>query len=290
VTFGKLLVAVDGSQSSTQSLSIAAAIAKAMESDITLVMVTSGSGPTGMETGKARDFATTPDYGSISIAVEGEEDASEIEITSHVDKGADNIVSSARSQIPLDDERVKTDVMRYREPSDGILEMVDQGFYDLIVMGNGNDEKWESDSVGKVAMKVTRDAPVPVLIIKKKSGLSRITALFYQEDDELLDLAIEFCRAFGSKLKILAIEGSEEGCGDVFISKALKRVTDQGINTTSLVVLDDDEEVIEAIKSANTEILLIGKAKLGILGRITRRNEWLYRLIRTCPGSVLLMT
>jgi len=286
--FEKILVPVDGSQSSTQGVVIASAMAQAMESDITLVNVTSSSGPTGMESGSARDFATTPDYGSISIQVEGDEETSEKEVDSQREHGAENIVLSARSLVPMDDDRVRTDVMRYREPPDGILEMVDQGLYDLVVMGNGGDERWESSGVGKVAMKVARDSPVSVMVVKKGAGLSRITALFYQEDDDLLQLAVEISRAFKSRLNVLAIEGSEEGCGDVFIANALKKITDSGINSTSTVVQDEDAEVLAGIESAKTELLLIGKAKVGVLGWITRRNEWLYQLLKDCPCSVLM--
>jgi hypothetical protein len=97
-------------------------------------------------------------------------------------------------------------------------------------------------------------------------------------------------KAFGSRLNILAIEGSEEGCGDVFIGRALQKVTDQGLNSTSVVVPDDGAAVLEAIESSKTETLLVGKTKLGVLGRITRRNEWIYQLVRNCPCSVLIMT
>jgi hypothetical protein len=261
-----------------------------MDSKITIVNVVSSSGPTGMESGKARDFATTPDYGSISITVGSDRGAGGKEVASHLDQRAEDIVTSARSYIPLGDDRVKTDVMRFREPPEGILELVDQGMYNLIILGNGDDEKWESNDVGKVAMQVVRNSIAPVMVTKKTSGLSRITALFYQEDDELLNTAVEMSKAFGSRLNILAIEGSEEGCGDVFIGRALQKVTDQGLNSTSVVVPDDDAAVLEAIESSKTETLLVGKAKLGVLGRITRRNEWIYQMVRNCPCSVLLMT
>jgi nucleotide-binding universal stress UspA family protein len=288
--FEKLLIPVDGSQSSYQSIGIATTIARAMESNVTLVNVISGSDrPTGMESGSARDFATTPDYGSISIPVGSSRGAAGREVVSHLDQRAESLVADARAQMPLGDDRVKTDIMRYREPPEAILELVDQGIYDLVIMGNGNDERWDSHDVGGVAMKVVRDSPVAVLVVKKASGLSRLTTLFFQEDDELLERAVEMSKTFGSKLNIIAIEGSEEGCGDAFIGRALEKITDKGITSTSTVVKDDDSEVRAAIESAQTETLLVGKAKLGVLGRIARRNEWIHQLVKDVPCSVLSM-
>ena len=68
---------------------------------------------------------------------------------------------------------VNSKVVENGDPAVTILQIV-KGGYDLVVMGNRGETEVEVFSLGSIAEKVTRHAECSVLIVKKKTTLSKI--------------------------------------------------------------------------------------------------------------------
>ncbi len=291
MAFSKLLVPVDGSRSSLQSLEVAATIARAWSSRVTVVHVVFASeAPSGLESAEARDYATAPDYGAISIKVEGDVGEAGAEAISHLDQRAESIIGGAQSVFAEHGVEVRTDIMRFREPTDAILDLADEGWYDLIIMGNGEDDHWELNTVGGVAAGVSRKFGKSVLIVKKKCGLSVISVLLEPGKEGLLDRAIEFAQTFGAKLGIIALE-DEEGSGDRVLRSAIQQAADHGLEASGALVSHEErlKEILETVKEEGVETLLVPRPKVGGLGKLLHRGEWIYELLCSCPSSILLI-
>jgi nucleotide-binding universal stress UspA family protein len=289
MSFRKLLIPVDESRSSLQSLEVAVAIAKATEPQVTVMHAVGATvGATGIEPARARDYAVAPDYGAISVDVGGDKDEEGTEVASHMGQRGEAIVSSAQSIFQDEGIKVRTDIMRQREPPKAVLELAEQGLYDLIIMGNGEDDRWESGTVGQVTMEVARRSPTPVLVVKRKCGLSRLGALVSMEDEALVDLVVHFAGTYDSHLDMLVQEDGEgsEAC----LTSILSRAAEHGLQSEGGTIGGDPvTAAIDAARAKDLETLIMRRPKAGALGKILHGGEWAYELLATCPCSVLMV-
>jgi nucleotide-binding universal stress UspA family protein len=284
----KILAPVDSQMSSDISMGVAAALAKAMGSRVTVVhVIPSTDLPTGMEMGGTREFAVAPDYGTISVTVE--DGQSEEGIIRALDRRAESIISNAKSLFAENGLEIRTDIMRFREPKEAILELGEEGWYDLIVMAKGGDDDWERPGLGEVAMGVARESKRSTLLVKSSCGLGSISVVVYPGDDGgPTELAFEMAAALGSRLSFIALE--EDNGGDVVLRQLLQRASDQGLEAGGAIVgADFVEGIIENVRDSGTETLLVRRPKVGPLGRLLHKCEWVYDLLDACPSSVMLV-
>ncbi len=287
--FKKILAPVDSQMSSDISMGVAAAIAKAMGSRVTAVhVIPSTDLPTGMEMGGTREFAVAPDYGAISVPVE--DGQSEDGIIQGLDRRAESVISNAKSFFAENGLEIRTDIMRFREPKEAILELGEEGWHDLIVMAKGGDEDWERPGLGEVAMGVARESKRSTLLVKSSCGLGSISVVVYPGDDGgPTELAFEMAAALGSRLSFIALE-EENGDGEVVLRQLLQRASDQGMEAGGAIVGPDFVEgIIENVRDSGAETLLVNRPKVGPLGRLLHRCEWVYHLLEACPSSVMLV-
>jgi len=269
VRFGRILVPVDGSKSSFQSLEMAATLSKRMASEATVIHVIPES-------------AVAP--------AEGEPRAIGKEVVSHLEQNAESIISSARSLFAEEGLEVKSDVLRYRDPSNAILEFAEDGAYDLVIMGNGEDDRWELDSVGRVAEKVTKTWKGSVLVVKKTCGLSRISVVIGSEGETgVLELAADLARSFGSQLKVISAPRDGKAAADSALEVQLRKARELGLAPQGEAMPRRDVKQLNRMLSADlTQLAILQKPTPGILGRFLREGGWAYRVLLSCPCSVML--
>jgi nucleotide-binding universal stress UspA family protein len=288
--FSKLLVPVDASASSLQSLDLAAAMAKAMESRVTVLHVIPRSdAPTGAETGQPREYAAAPDYGTVSVPVGSEGRPAHGGEATSLDQQAESLISNAQSIFSEAGLEIRTDIMRFREPAEAILDLADEGWHDLIVMGSGGDDHWEMSTVGSVAMEVARRFPKSVMVVKKACGFSVISALMDSERPGSLEIAIELAGLLGSKLHLLALQDGK-GSGDVLLRSSIQVAADRGL-TASGGIIDAEgrlAQIQEILKEEESQLLVLRRPRVGGLGKLLHRQEWVYELLYASPASVLL--
>ncbi len=202
----------------------------------------------------------------------------------------ESIISKAQSLYARKGLKVRSDLITHRDPASAILYLAKEGWHDLIVMGNGGDDRWEDDSVGQVAMAVARRFSRSIMVVKKRFGLSRPWVLINGEDDwPLLELAIQLVGPFAKTLGVLVLELAGKGDADAMLRSCLQRAADVGIAPTGAIVKGGMEEINEAVRLDGATTLVLRKPRAGFLWRILRSDEWIYDLLRRCPSSTLLL-
>ena len=141
--FQRVLVPVDESRPSHNSLAVAAGIARASEATVVLAHVA--------ETSYARDreemLAT---YGQSTV-----EDFRKY--------GEDLLKNTAESET-FSGLEVETETM-FGDPARSLLDLADRGNIDAIVMGSHGRGTWGTMLMGSVSQRVVHEAKVPVVIV-----------------------------------------------------------------------------------------------------------------------------
>ena len=138
--FRSILVAVDGTETAMEALDEAIALARAARGRLTLISVVA---PPRWRVGSPYYF--------VPFATEDE-----------LARGADTIVEQAEARVPPD-VPVST-VVRTGSPAKAILERVEQGEHDLVVMGSRGLGPAGALLLGSVSRAVLAHSPVPVLV------------------------------------------------------------------------------------------------------------------------------
>jgi len=290
LVFKKILVPVDGSQSSLRSLEVVPLLAKANQARVTLLHVVPPQediAPDAEPAGEL-DYAVVPDYGSIAVKVGEADEPEERALVSALDQRAESVVSDARARLGEEGLDVRTDIIRFEEPAEAILKLGDEGWYDLVVLGNGADDRWELDTVGQVAQEVARKFPRSVLVMKRKGGVSKLSVVVEaEEDEEILDEVIGMALTFGSDLNVLALEG-EEGSADTLLRSSLQRAANRGLAPTGSIVPGEAKPIVEEALSGRSQLLVLRRPRVGPLGRVLHRKEWVYDVLDAVPCAVML--
>jgi len=267
--FKKILVPADGSKSSLQSLEMAATLAGKMGSETTIIHV-------------------IPEF--VGVPAEGEPEAIGKEVVSHFDQKAESIIADARSLFAEEGLDVKTDILRYRDPSDAIQDFAEDGEYDLIVMGNGEDDRWELDTVGGVAEKVARGWKGSVLIVKKMCGFARMSVVVGTGRDEaLFELAVNLAKAFGSQFKVISAPSDGKASADALLETYQRRAKELGLVPQGEAMPKRNIKQLNAMLTTDlTQLLLVQRPTPGIVSRILGGRDWPYKVVASCPCSVMI--
>ncbi|MEG0027417.1 MAG: universal stress protein [Raoultibacter sp.] len=142
MAFKNILVAFDGSDLSIKALNLAADIVR-LNSDTQLDVVYAAPVPAFAVT-EASSMQTVID----SMAGDGEA-----------------VISLAQNALDDLGDRVKTKLVRGVYPADEILEIIESGDYDMVVMGS-RGLSGIKEYIGSVSYKVLHGSSVPVLIAK----------------------------------------------------------------------------------------------------------------------------
>ncbi|MGF1471215.1 MAG: universal stress protein [Rubrobacteraceae bacterium] len=139
----RILVPVDESRSSVNSLSVAATVARASDSTVILAHVVESFG------GAQDEFNMRAMYGH---ALDNMKQAGEDSLRRMAEAG------------PFAGLELETRLL-FGDPSRALLEAIDKEDVDLVVMGSHGRRAWGSLFMGSVSQHVIHEAKVPVVIV-----------------------------------------------------------------------------------------------------------------------------
>jgi len=192
--FDDILVAVDGSDISIRAQELTAELAKKFKSKVTAIHIV------------AHDFLgwrMAPKSFTMSETIVNE-------ITNHYVQQGKGIISSAETLFKEEGIEAKTILDEYTDPAEAILQEIDRGKYDLIVMGSRGESEAEEYSLGSVANKVATHANCSVLIVKRETPISKILVAVdgSESSKRALRDTVHFASKFKANITLLNVQQS----------------------------------------------------------------------------------
>ncbi len=186
--FQKILLAVDGSSCGEQAAQVGLGLAGQLSSRVVLVHVLDGW---------PRAYSRVTQMGWEEAKVQGQQ-----------------LLAQWQTEAQQRGLEAETRLRELAGPAEGIVEVAQQEHCDLIVMGTHGREGLAHLLLGSVAERVTRLAPVPVLLIRRTSPAEK-TPAFHRvlvpiDGSELSGLALDQAKKWvgylGAKLLVLHVE------------------------------------------------------------------------------------
>lgn len=256
--FRRIFLAVDGSKSSMDGADAALSIVRAMGSRVTIVHVTEPV------EGRARSAMPT----------EGE-------------KSAEAVISRVQAAFAREGVKARSDLVRNGRPHAVIVQLAKEGWCDLLVLGSSGDGGRDVYTIGSTAMSVAEKFRGPVLLVKRRSGFSKISLVVeVARGNPDIDFAIDLARALDGGLNFL-VAGIGGEYADSVLRWAMQRACDAGVEPTGAVIEHDPETISEAAGKHGTETILVRRRRK-LLSRIRGADDAL-RLAVECQCSVLLL-
>lgn len=259
--FSKILVAVDGSQTSSQAVELTASIAKKFKSKVTAIHVV------------AHEFSgwkLRPKIFTMSETI-----ADEI-MASYTQKGQ-SIVDGA--QMLLKEEGIDTQSVldEFSDPAEAIIQEIDEKKYDLVIMGNRGETEAETYSLGSVADKVTTHAKSSVLVVKKGIKISKILVAVDGSDDakKALKYAAQLASKLNAEITLLNVQQSSlsqlrpnvaKEVGDRILTDASSEV--KGVKLEKKLEFGNPAEtIIKFAENGKYDLIAVGKRGLSTIKR-----------------------
>jgi nucleotide-binding universal stress UspA family protein len=256
--FRRIFLAVDGSKSSMDGVDLALSIVRSMGSRVTIVHV------------------TEPVEDRVGGVIPTEEE-----------KSAEAVVSRVQAEFAREGVKARSDLVRYGKPHSAIVQLAKEGWCDLLVLGSSGDEGRGVFSVGSTAMNVAEKFRGPVLLVKRRSGFSKLSLVVeVARGGPDIDFSIELARTLDGRLNFL-VAGIGGEYGDSALRWAMQRACDAGVEPSGAVIDHDPDAISEAAGRHGTETIIVRRRR-NLLSRIRGADD-AFRLAVECPCSVLLL-
>lgn len=248
---GKLLVAVDGSNSCLRAKEMAASLARQFGSKVTVVHVIS------------HDFMhpELKAHHQLPSLILHELDKS-------YQKAGKKIIKTAEDFFREEKIEVETKLFRSEDPADKILRMIRESEYDLLVVGNISDTKAERYYLGNVAEKISLYAKCPVLVAKRKTKINKLLVAIdgSKQASKALEYAIQLCQHFKAKMTLLHVEQDElsrleptviRQVGEEILAEAASRAKDV-VCDTRLEFGNPARTILKVTKQEDYDLVVLG--------------------------------
>jgi len=258
--FKRILVPVDGSHSCLHAEELAAAIAKKFKSKVTVIHVVSHD---LLHAELELRYRVPPSVRT--------------EITDWLLQTGKKIIWDAEALFKEDGIEVDARIVEYEDPAETVLRIAKDERYDLVVMGNRGETEVEVFSLGSIAEKVSRHAECPVLIVKQKSGLSKILVAIdgSESAEKALRHAVQLAKKHKAKITLLNVGESKlfdfkpkvaREIGEHILSDAAEKVKGLKLNT-QLEFGNPAETIIEVAEKGNYDLIVVGSRGLSSVKR-----------------------
>jgi nucleotide-binding universal stress UspA family protein len=265
----KVLVPVDGSDSSLLAEETAALVAKKTGAAVTVLHV----------------IREVEEYYRLLYATQGLEhdipDGVIKEILNLTEQEANKIVNDARTLFNKEGVTIDTKILRGIDPADSILEFSKKD-YGLIVMGaRGKNEK-DPYALGSVTKKVIRHTTCPTLFVKKTCSLSNLLVCIDGSEHSIkaLDYTVKLAEKMGSKITLLNVQerrfhdlspyarSVSEKLSERILSKALSAIGKEGLKVDRKVEFGvASDRIVEVAEKGNHDLIVLGSRGLGTVKR-----------------------
>jgi len=218
-TFRSILVPVDGSVQSKTSQEMAVFVSKLFRSQVTIMHVVSNE----LLTLTGRAYSPRDSYAPISTAA-GQfprtlslprtseyffPDEVIREVTERQMEKGQTLLADSAAVFAQEGITTKQRLVEGADAAKTITTEAETGNHDLIIMGNSGNEENEHDlHLGSIAAKVTSTAKTPVLIVRKKTKISKILVPVdgSPKEKEALKKAFTIAKATGAKVTLLHVQ------------------------------------------------------------------------------------
>lgn len=224
--FKKLLFLTDGSPPALSAQEIVILLAKKLDTEVTIFHVVTHE----LMRPRFQDFLvqgrSIPESADISPGVELESEISWAregptssgahyseriakELTDVYRQQGEEIVADVALAFKEEGIRAERKLVEHRHAAEAIIEEAEREDYDLIVMGrNGRKEK--EARLGRVAEKVARHSPVPVLIAGEKRKISKVLVPLdgSKSSEKALECAAALAKKLAASLTLLHVQES----------------------------------------------------------------------------------
>lgn len=258
--FQKILVAVDGSETSLHAEELTAVLAKEVQSKITVAHAVPE---------QLLDLSAKTHYADIPPAVIKE-------ISEWFVKKGEEILDNAQALFGEEGLTVDARIL-HGDPAENIISLASVEKYDLILLGNRGETEAEAFSLGSNAEKISRHAECSVLIVKEKSKISKILVAI--DGSENARKALQRAVQLGQKLnaEITAMHVIESGLfgltpelaqnvGEKLLSEAVEEA--KAINLAKRLDFGSpSEKLIETSKKEGYDLIVVGSRGLSRVKR-----------------------
>lgn len=256
----KILVAVDGSNSCFRGMELAAAIAKKVHSQVTVVHVIS------------HDFMHPElkahhQLPSLVLA----------ELDKTYQKAGKKILRGAEEYFKEEKIDVMSELVSAEDPAEKILQIIKESDYDLLILGNVSDIQARRFSLGSVTEKISLHSKIPVLIAKRKTKIGKLLVAVdgSANADKALKFAVQFCQPFRAGITLLHVEEASlfelepertKKFGEQILADAATKIKDATFDTR-LEIGDPATVILRVAIRENYDLIVLGSRGLSSVKR-----------------------
>jgi nucleotide-binding universal stress UspA family protein len=258
--FGKILVAVDASNSCLRAREMAAEIAKKFCSQVTVVHVIS------------HDFMhpeLKAHHQLPSLVL--------YELDKSYQKAGRKIIRAAEEFFKEEKIKITSKLVRAEDPAEKILQMVKDPGYDLLIIGNVSETQARRFSLGSVAEKISLYAKNPVLIAKRKTKIKKLLVAVDGSANAAiaLDYAVQLCQQFKAKMTLLHVEETSlfrlepketKKVGEQILADASAKVKDVAYDSR-LEIGDPATTILKVAEQEDYDLIVLGSRGLSSVKR-----------------------
>ncbi len=188
ITFQNILIPIDGSHPSLHAEELAVLLAKKFGSKVTVLHTI----PRELIHSVSHPSSNIPP----SIAKE---------LRASLEQKGAYVIANAKAIFMEENIPVATKLIEYGDPAESILETC--GDYDLVIMGGRGEGDTEEFELGSVAKKIVRHSKCPVLLVKKRSPISKLLVPVDGSDyaKKALNYAVELAEKYNAELTLLNV-------------------------------------------------------------------------------------
>lgn len=258
--FQKILVAVDGSETSLHAEELAVVLAKRFQSRVTVVHVVPE---------QLLDLSVTTSYAYIPQTVVKE-------VSDWFVRKGEEILDNARALFSEEGLTVEARLVR-GDPAENIINLALAEKYDLIALGNRGETEIDAFSLGSNAEKISRHAECSILIVKEKAKISKIMVAVDGSENagKALQHAVQLSQKLNAEIMAMHVverrlfgpkpELAQNGA-DRLLSEALGEVKGVGV-AERLEFGSPPEKLIEAAREAGYNLIVVGSRGLSRVER-----------------------
>jgi nucleotide-binding universal stress UspA family protein len=256
----KILVAVDGSNSCFRGMEIAAAIAKKLHSQVTVVHVIS------------HDFMHPElkahhQLPSLVLA----------ELDKTYQKAGKKILRGAEEYFKEEKIDVMSELVSAEDPAEKILQIIKESDYDLLILGNVSDVQARRFSLGSVTEKISLHSKIPVLIAKRKTKIGKLLVAVDGSANagKALKFAVQFCQPFRAGITLLHVEEASlfklepkrtKNVGEQILADSATKIKDVTFDTR-LEIGDPATVILRVAVRENYDLIVLGSRGLSSVKR-----------------------
>jgi len=171
---------------------------------------------------------------------------------------------------------IEPKLIEYADPAETVIEEAHEGDYDLIVIGQSEEEEQEPH-LGSVAKKVLLYAATPILIARKKGRISKILAPIdgSANAEKALQYAVYLAERTNAKLSLLYVQESglfklkpetTKEIGNRILSTAAERIKEIKLNQ-KLESGDPAKVIVQTASKGDYDLIVMGSRGLGVVER-----------------------